>query len=56
MVCAVFYLIGSDTLTAFLGNRGAELLKLMGTGSRFESITNSYFDILVQYGDQYEVL
>lgn len=45
LVCAVLYLIGSDTLTAFLGNRGSELLKLMGSGSRFESITRGVVDL-----------
>ena len=44
LICGLFYLIGSDTLTALLGNRGAELLKLLGTGSRFESITRGVID------------
>lgn len=42
---AAFYVVGSDLLTAFVGNRGSELLKLMGTGSRFESITRGVLDI-----------
>jgi ABC-2 type transport system permease protein len=45
LVCSVFYLLGSDTLTAFLGTRGAEFLKLLGTGSRFASITRGVIDL-----------
>lgn len=45
LVCSIFYLIGSDTLTAFLGNKGSELLKLLGSGSRFESITRGVIDL-----------
>lgn len=45
MICGLFYLIGSDTLVAFFGNRGSELLQLLGTGSRFESITRGVIDL-----------
>ncbi|WP_020676856.1 Gldg family protein [Geopsychrobacter electrodiphilus] len=44
-VCGVFYLLGSDLLTGFFGNRGAELLKLLGSGSRFTSITRGVIDL-----------
>jgi ABC-2 type transport system permease protein len=33
LVCSGLYLLGSDTLTGFFGNRGGELLKLLGAGS-----------------------
>jgi len=32
LICGLFYLIGSDTLIAFFGNRGTELLQLLGSG------------------------
>lgn len=42
---AAFYVVGSDLLTAFVGNKGSELLKLFGTGARFSSITRGVLDI-----------
>jgi gliding motility-associated transport system permease protein/gliding motility-associatede transport system auxiliary component len=45
LVCGLFYLLGSDLLTGFFGNRGAELLKLLGSGSRFASITRGVIDL-----------
>ena len=42
---AALYVVGSDILTAFVGNKGSELLKLFGTGARFESITRGVLDI-----------
>jgi ABC-2 type transport system permease protein len=42
---AVLYVVGSDLLTAFVGNKGSELLKLFGTGARFESITRGVLDV-----------
>ena len=39
VVCGIFYLLGSDLLTGFFGNRTGEILKLLGSGSRFSSIT-----------------
>ena len=44
LVCSLFYLLGSDTLTGFLGTKGAEFLQLLGSGSRFESITRGVID------------
>lgn len=42
---AVLYVVGSDLLTVFVGNTGSELLKRLGTGARFESITRGVLDI-----------
>jgi len=44
-VCTVLYLLGSEALTPFLGNRGSELIRLFGTGSRFSSITRGVIDL-----------
>lgn len=45
LVCSLFYLIGSDTLVSFFGNRGTEILQLLGSGSRFTSITRGVIDL-----------
>ncbi len=45
LVCTAFYLLGSDLLTSFLGNRTGEIFKLLGSGSRFESITRGVVDL-----------
>jgi ABC-2 type transport system permease protein len=45
LVCSFFYLLGSETLSAFFGNRGSELLQLLGSGSRFNSITRGVIDL-----------
>lgn len=44
LVCSLFYLLGSDLLAGFVGIGGAEKLALLGTGSRFESITRGVID------------
>lgn len=44
LICSFFYLLGSDLLTALFGTKGGELLKLLGSGSRFESITRGIID------------
>ncbi len=44
-MCGGFYLIGSDSLTSLFGNSASELLKLLGSGSRFESITRGVLDL-----------
>jgi ABC-2 type transport system permease protein len=44
-VCGFFYLLGSDSLTALFGNLAAEYLKLLGAGSRFDSITRGVIDL-----------
>ncbi len=45
VVCGVFYLLGTPVITDFFGNQSGELLRLFGTGSRFESITRGVIDI-----------
>jgi ABC-2 type transport system permease protein len=45
LICGLLYLIGSDTLSAFFGNQGSEILQMMGTGSRFDSITRGVIDL-----------
>jgi len=45
LVCSGLYLLGSDTLTSFFGNRGGELLKMLGAGSRFAAITRGVVDL-----------
>ncbi|GJL73948.1 Gldg family protein [Nitrosomonas sp.] len=44
-VCGIFYLLGSDALTSLFGNRTSEFLKLLGSGSRFDSITRGVIDL-----------
>ena len=52
VICALLYAIGSDTMTGFFGNRGAEALRALGTGSRFASIERGVLDVrdLFYYG------
>ncbi|CAK8717331.1 ABC-2 type transport system permease protein [Candidatus Electrothrix laxa] len=45
LICGLLYLIGSDTLSAFVGNKGSEILQMMGSGSRFHSITRGVIDL-----------
>lgn len=45
VVCSIFYILGSDTIVALLGNKGGELFKLFGSGSRFQSISRGVIDI-----------
>ncbi len=45
LACTGLYLLGSDILTNFFGNRGGELLKLLGAGSRFAAITRGVIDL-----------
>jgi ABC-2 type transport system permease protein len=44
-VCGFFYLLGSKSLTDFFGTNTGEWLRLLGTGSRFESITRGVIDL-----------
>ena len=44
-VCGLFYLLGSSTLTGFFDDRSGEILRLLGTGSRFESISRGVLDL-----------
>jgi ABC-2 type transport system permease protein len=45
LICGLFYLAGSDALTALFGNAGSEFLRLIGTGSRFDSISRGVIDL-----------
>lgn len=45
VTCGIFYLIGTDEVTAFALQRGGEILEALGTGSRFESIRRGVIDI-----------
>lgn len=45
LLCSAFYLAGSGVFVNLLGNDGGELLRQIGTGSRFESITRGVLDI-----------
>ncbi len=45
VVCGVFYLVGSNTLTNLFGYRVGHVLALLGTGTRFESITRGVLDL-----------
>ncbi|WP_031432116.1 Gldg family protein [Methylomarinum vadi] len=45
VVCGLFYLIGSSTLTTLFGHEIGNLLALLGTGTRFESITRGVLDL-----------
>ena len=51
LVGALLYLIGTPALTNLVGHDGGELLRLIGSGSRFESITRGVIDLrdLVYY-------
>ncbi|MEM6773853.1 MAG: Gldg family protein [Pseudomonadota bacterium] len=44
-VCGLLYLAGSDLLLSFFGGTTAEVLRLLGSGSRFESITRGVIDL-----------
>jgi len=44
-LCGLFYLLGSPTITELFGTRVGEWLRLLGTGSRFESITRGVIDL-----------
>ena len=45
VVCGLFYLLGSPTLTNLFGHDVGGLLSQLGTGSRFESITRGVLDL-----------
>jgi ABC-2 type transport system permease protein len=44
-ISGFFYLLGSSLVTDFFSNQASELLSLLGTGSRFESITRGVIDL-----------
>ena len=45
VVCGLFYLLGSSMLTNLFGHRVGEFLGLVGSGSRFSSITRGVLDL-----------
>jgi ABC-2 type transport system permease protein len=51
LLCGLFYLVGSSGVTGFLGDRIGEILRAVGSGSRFESIQRGVVDLrdLVYY-------
>jgi len=44
-LCAALYLLGSATFTGFFDDRTGEILRLLGSGARFESITRGIIDL-----------
>jgi ABC-2 type transport system permease protein len=45
LLCGIFYLAGSDAVTDFVGDRLSEILRAVGSGSRFESIQRGVVDV-----------
>ena len=45
VVCGLIYLAGSATLTDFFDTRAGEVLRLLGSGARFDSITRGVLDL-----------
>jgi ABC-2 type transport system permease protein len=52
VVGGLLYVVGTENFTALFGNQGSEVLRAVGTGSRFESIERGVLDArdLVYYG------
>lgn len=44
-LCGVFYLLGNSAITDLFGNQASEWLRLLGSGSRFDSITRGVIDL-----------
>jgi ABC-2 type transport system permease protein len=51
LICGVFYLVGTQGITSLVGDTPGEILRAIGTGSRFESIERGVIDLrdLVYY-------
>lgn len=45
VLCGLLYMAGSPTLTDFFDTRVSEALRMLGSGSRFESITRGVLDL-----------
>jgi ABC-2 type transport system permease protein len=45
LICGAFYAIGSDPLVGMFGGKVGDVLKLLGSGSRFESIERGVIDL-----------
>ncbi|MDJ0766623.1 MAG: Gldg family protein [Myxococcota bacterium] len=43
--CGLLFMIGSDALVSFFGSKAGEVLRAIGSGSRFESIERGVLDI-----------
>ena len=52
VIGGLMYLVGTDGVVALFGNQGAEILRALGSGSRFESIERGVLDLrdLTYYG------
>jgi gliding motility-associated transport system permease protein/gliding motility-associatede transport system auxiliary component len=44
VLCSALYLLGSPMLTSFFDDRTAEMMRLLGSGARFESINRGIID------------
>lgn len=44
LLCGFFYILGADTIVSLFGNKGGEVLRLIGTGSRFEAVSRGLLD------------
>ncbi len=45
VICGAFYLVGASGVTDFVGDAVGEVLRAIGTGSRFESIERGVIDL-----------
>lgn len=45
VVCGLFYLIGTETITTLFGHEVGSWLALLGTGTRFEAISRGVLDL-----------
>ncbi len=45
LICGAFYLVGASGVTDFVGDALGEILRAIGTGSRFESIERGVIDL-----------
>jgi ABC-2 type transport system permease protein len=45
LLCGAFYLLGSTSITNLVGDTPGEILRAIGTGSRFESIERGVIDL-----------
>jgi ABC-2 type transport system permease protein len=45
LICGLFYTVGSSGVTDFVGDRLGEILRALGSGSRFESIQRGVVDL-----------
>jgi ABC-2 type transport system permease protein len=45
VIGGVLYLLGTERITGLFGNEGSEILRMLGTGSRFESVQRGVIDL-----------